>query len=317
MKCFRCDKSAIIQLQHGALCKHHFLSYFEDKVFKTINRFNLIGREEKICVACSGGKDSQVVLHLTKKYLENNHIPTKNLWVLAIDEGIKNYRNHTLVDLKKFCKQEKVALKIVTAKQEFNYTLDSAIKKDKQQHKPCHLCGVWRRYLLNKYARKYGAHKIITGHNLDDEAQAITMNMFKANTTLMSHLGPMSGLNEHPLFVRRVKPLYLCPEKEIKLYSLLKGFPVHFSECPYAEEGYRAHIRDMLNDFESKYKGTKQGIINSFLFISPLVREREIKDNKDAILICKQCGEPGNQEVCQACKIKESLNAKKTKISSK
>jgi uncharacterized protein (TIGR00269 family) len=307
MNCLHCKNSGIIKLQHGVLCKTHFSRYFEDKVFKTINQFNLIGREDKICVACSGGKDSQTVLHLTKIYLENNHIPTKNLFALAIDEGIKDYRNHTLADLKKFCKSENVKLKIVSAKQEFGYTLDQAIKRNKNKYKPCHLCGVWRRYLLNKYARKLGAAKLITGHNLDDEAQAVVMNMFKANTTLMSHLGPVSGVNDHKLFVRRVKPLYLCPEKEIKLYSILKSFPVHFAECPYAEEGYRAHIRDMLNEFESQYKGTKQGVINSFLFLSPLVRERERNVNQNTIILCQKCGEPGNQTVCQACKIKEEL----------
>lgn len=310
LNCHKCDKPAVLSLQHGTLCKTHFINYFENKVFKTINRFNLIGREDKVCVACSGGKDSQTVLHLTKRYLEENRIPIKDLFVLAIDEGLKNYRNHTLIDLKKFCKQEKVTLKTVSTKKEFGLTLDQAItkaKKKKIELKPCHICGVWRRYLLNKYARKYGATKVITGHNLDDEAQVVTMNMFKSNTALMSHLGPVSGLNEHHLFVRRVKPLYLSPEKEIKLYSLLKKFPVHFAECPYAEEGYRAHIRDMLNEFESQYKGTKQGIINSFLFLSPLVREREKRENHEAIMLCQKCGEPGNQEVCQACKIKELI----------
>jgi len=77
-----------------------------------------------------------------------------------------------------------------------------------------------------------GATKVVTGHNLDDEAQAIIMNIFKANTSLAAHLGPISGVQEHSLFVQRVKPLYLCPEKEVKLYTILKRFQVQFVECP-------------------------------------------------------------------------------------
>ena len=79
MACSKCDNKAIIALQHGNLCKKHFINYFEDKVFKTINRFQLLGRNEKVCVAASGGKDSLTVLYLTKKYLEKNGLPTDRL----------------------------------------------------------------------------------------------------------------------------------------------------------------------------------------------------------------------------------------------
>ena len=234
MVCHKCPEKSVIELQHGDLCKNHFLSYFEEKVFKTINKYNLIGRNDKICVAASGGKDSLTVLYLTKKYLEKNNIPADTLFALAIDEGIHNYREKTLVDLRKFCTEHNIRLEIVSYKEEFGHTLNEAypvINKGTNK-KPCNICGVWRRYSLNKYARKLGATKVVTGHNLDDEAQAIIMNIFKANTSLAAHLGPISGVQEHSLFVQRVKPLYLCPEKEVKLYTILKRFQVQFVECP-------------------------------------------------------------------------------------
>jgi len=313
MKCFQCKEKAIIELQHGPVCKTHFIHYFEEKVFKTIQKYQLLEPNDKICVACSGGKDSQTVLYLVKKYLQIHHQDTKNLKVLAIDEGIKNYRSTTLKDLKKFCKEQQVELKILEAKKELKYTLDRALaslKKKGKQEKPCHICGVWRRYLINKGARELKCTKLITGHNLDDEAQAVVMNIFKANTSLSAHLGPISGIKDHELFVRRVKPLYFCPEKEVRLYSILKKFPVQFVECPYAEEGYRAAIRDMLNDFENKYKGTKQGIISSFLQILPLIKEKEIQTNTKPLRQCKICQEPANQEICHACRILGDLHGK-------
>ena len=88
MQCGKCDLKAVMELQHGALCKSHFISYFEDKVFRTINRYQLIQRKDRICVATSGGKDSLTVLYLTKKYCEKYQIPTNNLFALVIDEGI-------------------------------------------------------------------------------------------------------------------------------------------------------------------------------------------------------------------------------------
>ena len=147
----------------------------------------------------------------------------------------------------------------------------------------------------------------MTGHNLDDEAQAILMNIFKANTKLAGRLGPVSGVQEHDLFIQRVKPLYLCTEKEVKLYTLLKGWKVQFTECPYSHSGYRHHIQEMLNDFEHKYKGTKQGIVQSFLALLPLLQEENSNEGKNKIKECIICKEAANQEKCNACKMKEMI----------
>ncbi len=308
MQCNKCNNNAVIALQHGSLCKSHFVDYFEEKVFKTINKFQLIGRNEKLCVAVSGGKDSLTVLYLTKKYLEKNNIPTNNLTALAVDEGIDQYREKTLVDLKKFCEEHSVPLTIVSFEQELGKTLDEAypiINKDANK-KPCNVCGVWRRYLLNKHAKKLGADKVITGHNLDDEAQAIIMNIFKANTALAARLGPISGIQEHDLFIQRVKPLYFCAEKEVRLYALLKNFQIEFTECPYSKEGYRHHIQEMLNEFEHQYKGTKQGIVNSFLAMLPLLQNQE-KQSLPTIQQCSKCQEASNKNICNACIMKETI----------
>ena len=310
MQCSKCSNNPVISLQHGNLCKNHFIDYFEEKVFKTINKYQLIGRNEKLCVAVSGGKDSLTVLYLTKKYLEKNSLPSTNISALAVDEGIDQYREKTLIDLKKFCTEHSIPLTIVSFEQELGKTLDQAypiINKDTNK-KPCNVCGVWRRYLLNKHAKKLGADKVITGHNLDDESQAIVMNLFKANTELAARLGPITGIGEHDLFIQRVKPLYFCAEKEVRLYALLKNFQIQFTECPYSREGYRHHIQEMLNDFESKYKGTKQGIVNSFLAMLPLLQNRERKASENIkIQQCSKCREASNKEICNACAMKEAI----------
>lgn len=308
MHCSKCELKAVIELQHGALCRNHFFNYFEDKVFKTINKFQLIERGDKICVATSGGKDSLTVLYLTKKYLQKYNFPSTELFAIAVDEGINNYREKTLEDLQQFCKEHNVPLYTVSNKEEFGTTLDQAyptINKDTNK-KPCNICGVWRRYLLNKYARKRGATKVVTGHNLDDETQVIVMNMFKANATLAGRIGPRSGMEEHDSFVQRVKPLYLCSEKEVRLYTLLKGWHIQFVECPYSRTGFRHDVQEMLNDMEHKYPGTKQGVINSFLALMPLLKGAERRVG-ETIKECQQCGEPANQEVCNACKMKEMM----------
>ena len=134
----KCERKAVINLQHGSLCRQHFIHYFEDKVFKTINKYRLIDRNDKLCVATSGGKDSLTVLYLTKKYLKKYKIK-ENLFALVIDEGIDNYRATTIKDLEEFCEEHEIKLINVSFENEFSYTLDHAQKKIRQKNLPIHL----------------------------------------------------------------------------------------------------------------------------------------------------------------------------------
>ena len=308
-ECSKCGKDGIIKLQHGSLCKNHFLNYFEDKVFKTIKKHKLYDKEDKICVAASGGKDSTVALHLTKKYFQKYNFPMENFFALLINEGIEQHRDESLRNLEKFCDKEGIKLIIVNMKDNFTTTLDKVAPKLRELgKKPCTVCGIWRRYLLNKYARENGATKVVTGHNLDDEAQAIMMNFFKANTSLAANLGPISGVGGHDLFVQRVKPLFMCTNEEVEIYSKIKAWTLDYCNCIYSQEGYRSQVKKMLNDFEKKYAGTKQGIIKSYLDILPPLKERQLKNkSRGEIKICQECGEPANKDVCNACKLVEEL----------
>lgn len=314
MNCSKCKDRAVIKLQHGHLCKKHFIDYFETKVFHTINKFELIRRGDKVCVAASGGKDSLTALYLTKKYFQKYNIDLKNLNALIINEGIKDYRDKTLQDLKDFCEEQEINLKILSFKEFYGKDLDQAYPIINKQtgKKPCNICGVWRRQLMNIGARELGATKLVTGHNLDDESQVVLMNMFKANVKISAKLGPMSGIDNHKNFVRRVKPLYLCSEKETRLYALLKKWKVEFTECPYVTESYRAEVREMLNNMEEKYPGTKTGVINSFLDILPMLKDK-FRTNQDNTQLtkepnkCQTCSEPTNKKICNACELKNII----------
>lgn len=316
MKCYKCQNKAVIKQQHGNLCRNHFLSYFEEKVFRTINQYKLFSRKDKVCVAASGGKDSTAALYLAKKYFQKYGLPEENIFAMLIDEGIRLHRNESRRNLKTFCRRENIRLEIIRVKDNFSITLDKAAPRLRRAgRKPCTVCGIWRRYLLNKHARKKGATKLVTGHNLDDEAQSIMMNIFKANTSLSANLGPISGVKEHPLFVQRVKPLFLCTNQEVETYTRLKGWTLDYCNCIYAGEGYRSQVKKMLNCFEKKYPGTKQGVIKSYLELLPLLKEKLRKENfRGEIETCRECGEPANGKVCNACKLAGELVNKSPSI---
>src|SRR3989344_3538803 len=285
------------------LCKDHFIAQFEEKVYKTIKDFNLIKPKDKIVVAVSGGKDSLTVLYLlSQKY---------KVVALAIDEGIKGYREHTLKDLINFCNKHKIELKTKTVKDEFGMDLDNVIKDLKL--KPCSACGVMRRYLLNSLK---DFDVLATGHNMDDEAQAIMMNLLKNQTKLNARLGPKTGVVEEAeskkYFVQRMKPLYFCSEKEVLAYTLLKGFNPNFAECPYAKDSFRASVRDLLNDIENTNKGTKLTIITNFLKTLPKLKDKQNKKFIEKINSCEICGEGTSSTICKACALEKQILAFKS-----
>ena len=297
-----CNEKPIMNLPAGEkLCKMHFTDYFEAKVFKTIRQFDLFDKEENLGIAISGGKDSLSLLHILKKLPEQN--PKIKLTAIAINEGIHDYRDKSLATAQNFCDKNGIKLHTYSYEEEFGMPLDDMLKA--LDVKPCTICGIFRRYLLNKKSRELGFTKLATGHNLDDECQSILMNQFKNNVRASARLGPKAGLNnKNKNFVQRVKPLYLCTEKEVTTYAFINGILDVFNECPNVVKSYRAQVRDMLNDFEAKFPGTKYSIVNSFLRTLPDLRAR-FKDSEAGF--CKECGEPAAKDKCNACKFADKL----------
>jgi tRNA-5-methyluridine54 2-sulfurtransferase len=282
------------------LDKEAFIEYFESKVYKTIRRFDLIGKEEHLGVALSGGKDSLTLLYLLNRLSRQN---TKiKLTAIAINEGIHSYRDKTLISAEQFCEKNNIPLKIYSYEEEFGMPLDNMLKI--LDVKPCTICGIFRRYLLNKKSKELGFTKLATGHNLDDEAQSIVMNQFKNNVQASARLGPKVGIKKNDNFVQRIKPLYLCTEKEVATYAFVNNLLDDFIECPNIPKSYRAQIRDMLNDFENKFPETKYAIVNSFLEILPKLKE-QFKDGE--VGCCVNCGEPASKDKCNACRFADRL----------
>ncbi len=293
MKCQRCSKTAVVfqKYSNAHLCKVHFIEDTERKIKRDIRKFGMVGKNERIAVALSGGKDSTVLLYVLHKIFKNR--PDIEFMAITIDEGIRGYREHTLEHALKLAGELGVQHTIRSFKEGYGITLDELTLKNDQA--ACTLCGVLRKNLLNKTARELCADKLAMGHNLDDEAQTILMNYMRGDVNRLKRMLPGK---RQPGLVMRIKPLRSIPEKEVALYGLLNNLPVSTDECPYAGEALRNEIREMLNNYEVRHPGTKYSLLGGFEALYP-----ELHPLNTQILLCDKCGEPSSESICKTCRL--------------
>jgi uncharacterized protein (TIGR00269 family) len=296
IKCKKCTHDAIIFQKYSGmhLCKKHFVEDVERKIKLTIRQEYNIRKNDVIAVALSGGKDSSVVLYVMHKILGNR--PDIEIVAISVDEGIAGYRSNTLEVAKNLTGILGVRHIIRSFKEAHGVTMDelAALEREKGA---CSYCGVLRNNVLNRAALDIGATKLVTGHNLDDEAQTVLLNHLRGDVERMVRFSQPAAVEG---LVLRAKPLRNIPEKEVALYALVNSLPVDFSECPYAGEALRGEVREMLNTFEIKHPGTKYSLLRGFDKLAGALA-KELPPAK--IEKCRICGETCTEDVCQTCKL--------------
>ncbi len=303
MQCTKCGNPKVIikKEQSGQmLCKDCFIDSIEKKVIKTVKKEKLLDKGDKVLVALSGGKDSVTVLEILNSFRKRNII---DICAVTVDEGIDNYRQDGVDIAIRHAERLGIEHKVVSLKDTYGITLDEIMQKD--NHKgSCTYCGVFRRTIINKAAREMGATKIATGHNLDDEVQAILMNYLEGNTNNLGKLGAKTESKAEE-FTVKIKPLREIPEREIGLYVVAKELEVHFDSCPYAMQSFRGEVSQAINDLAENHPTIKYSTLRGYDKIKPLFKG-EFKPNYSQGR-CKRCGEPSSNELCKACSFLEEL----------
>ncbi|MBC7118101.1 MAG: TIGR00269 family protein [Methanobacteriaceae archaeon] len=310
MSCTKCgSENVIIHRRYSGqhLCKKCFIETIQKKVLKDIKKYELIKKGDKVLVALSGGKDSTTVLDILSILAQRNII---ELEAITIDEGIKDYREKGIEYASETCKKLGIPQHIFSFKEHFKITIDE-IMASKPPRKACTYCGVLRRWILNKEAKKLGADKIATGHNLDDEVQAIVMNYLEGNIENLTRIGPATYSQK---FVTKIKPLREIPEKEVTAYVMAKGLKVHLEECPYRKTSFRKKIGTILTGLSKDHPT----ILYSTLRGHEKIRNALKKELKGESILreCIRCGQPAARDLCKTCTLLKEIGRLKDEIHS-
>ncbi|KAI1500875.1 hypothetical protein F5X99DRAFT_409646 [Biscogniauxia marginata] len=229
------------------LCKACFIQIFEDEVHHTITSSQLFFRGEKVAIGASGGKDSTVLASVLKT-LNERHDYGVDLVLLSIDEGIKGYRDDSLETVKRNASQYDMPLKIVGYDELYGWTMDQVVETIGKKGN-CTYCGVFRRQALDRGAKMLGIKHVVTGHNADDVAETVLMNLLRGDLPRLSRSTSIITGSDASA-VKRSKPLKYAYEKEIVLYAHHKKLDYFSTECIYSPEAFRGSARSLIKNLE-------------------------------------------------------------------
>ncbi|KAH8668233.1 hypothetical protein BGZ60DRAFT_46420 [Tricladium varicosporioides] len=232
---------------HQKLCKTCFIAIFEAEIHHTITTTSLFSPGDKIAIGASGGKDSTVLASVLKTLNERYNYGLE-LVLLSIDEGIKGYRDDSLETVKRNAVQYDMPLKIVGYDELYGWTMDQVVEAIGKKGN-CTYCGVFRRQALDRGAKMLGINHVVTGHNADDVAETILMNLLRGDLPRLARsTNIVTG--DATSDVRRSKPLKYAYEKEIVLYAHHKKLDYFSTECLYSPEAFRGSARSLIKNLE-------------------------------------------------------------------
>lgn len=302
MNCTKCKTKAVMDLprHNAAFCKGCFNTFVHDQVARAIKSQKMFGKDDRILVAVSGGKDSLALWDILLKMGYKAD-------ALYVNLGIGGYSEESQRKVATFA--ETIAaphgakLHLHTVEQEEG----AGIKELAQLiHRPtCSTCGTIKRYQFNRVAIEQDYDAMATGHNLDDEAARLLGNILRWQEEYLDKQAPSLPASVEG-FAKKVKPLYRLSERELAAYSVLNRIDYIVEECPMAKGARTLLYKEVLNRLETESPGTKQSFYWGFLDKQrkPETAPTRMAERDQASLHpCSACGQPTTAEICSYCKM--------------
>lgn len=183
------------------------------------------------------------------------------------------------------------------------WTMDRVVRRTGLKSN-CTYCGVFRRSALERGARFAGADIVATGHNADDVAETVLMNLLRGDTARLSRCvdpvtagdAPVAGKpgEEASLSaVPRCKPLVGAYEKEIVLYAFHNRLDYFSTECVYSPNAYRGFAREYVKAIEAARPSSILDTIRAGEALAPMFGQGDRAGTAKAAVARAAAGEAG------------------------
>ena len=203
MKCKKCGGVAVINMRHHrlSLCADHFVEWFISYTQRAIEKYRMFGSDDQLLVAVSGGKDSLSLWDV----LSQLGYRADGMYIGLGIGGDDGYSAASQLKAEAFAEARGLTLHVVDVKQTYGESIPELARTTRRGRKPCALCGLVKRHIMNRVAYEGGYDAIATGHNLDDEAAILMQNALHWQAGYLACQAPVLP-STHPRLARKVKP---------------------------------------------------------------------------------------------------------------
>ncbi len=298
--CRRCRApEVVIELRrhNAAFCRDCFLHHCRQQVERTIDDFDMFGRDARLLVAVSGGKDS---LGLWDLLLDLGYHADG----LYLGLGIGEYSDESGETTRAYAARRGARLHEVDLPRDLGFSVPDAAAVTKRV--PCSACGLSKRHLFNSVALEHGYDVVVTGHNLDDEAAVLFGNVLRWDTEYLGRQLPVLPASDDG-FVRKVKPLVRLGEREMAAYCVLRGIDYVVEECPNAIGNKHIGYKEALNAIEDQSPGSKAAFYLGFVDKASHLFTTATAVARDELQPCSSCGAPTTGTTCAFCKLRQRM----------
>lgn len=255
----------------------------EQKILKTIKKYDLIKNGDNIVVGVSGGPDSMALLNVLIK-LKNDSNLQFELTVAHINHMIRVEADEETKYVMDFCTKNNIECFIKKEK------VEEIAKENKIGTEEA---GREIRYaFFDEVAKKVNANKIATAHNSNDNAETVLMNIIRGSGT--AGLKGIEAIRNN----KYIRPLIECNRLEIEKYCEDNNLQPKIDKTNMENVYTRNKIRNMLIPYIQE--NFNPNIISSLNRLSELALkennfiEKEVEENYKKVLIDEQLG---NKEI--------------------
>ena len=219
----------------------------QDKVLKTIQKYNLIQSGDSIVIGVSGGPDSMTLLNVLINLKQKLEI--SKIVVATVNHMIREEAEEETKFVENFCESHGI---------EFYLKKVDVQEEAKSKKTSTELAGRNARYdFFEEVLKKTGSNKIATAHNLNDNAETVLMNLLRGSG--VSGLKGIEKIRDDKF----IRPIIECKRSEIEQYCLENKLNPRYDKTnnentytrnkirnmliPYIEENFNPNIVDSLN----------------------------------------------------------------------
>ncbi len=301
MFCHRCGQMAAIRMrQHRLqLCKEHYLEWFIRQTEHVIKKFEMFTRYEPVMVAVSGGKDSLSLWDV----LWRLGYTTMGMYINLGIESPDHYSDASEGYARHFAEERGLRLQVFNVTGEYGKSMQEfARQKQWGKERPCGVCGMIKRHVMNQAAQEQACAVLATAHNLDDEAALLMLNTMSWHVDILRRQSPV--LEAGAGLPRKVKPFCRFYERETAAYALLRGIEYVEEECLHAGGSTQIYYKGILNQIENEHTGHKMNFYTNFLNARTELFGAKVVKDLDRGHVCPQCGQPTTSaELCSFCRM--------------